>query len=158
MPQCSPIQNLPSKLQFMLLHFLNICFLYHPLPQTVLQFIHILGLTLPFPNTLIYQWSHRARITKPAKTSMNQINRKTLSRQNIDIESLKILFNKGKDVRTTVFSCVPIQPLLVLTKVTHNAVGDPWAAHVGKAGLLLPTQLLQPSPFPYSCPTPSFSF
>lgn len=125
MPQCSPIQNLPIKLQFILLHFLNICFLYHPLPQTALPFIHILGLTLPFPNTLIYRWSHHARIIKPAKTSMNQINQKRLSSQNIDTESLKTQFKKGKDARTTVFSYVPIQPVFMLTKVTHNAVGDP---------------------------------
>lgn len=58
MAQGSLIQTLPSKLQFMLLQFLNIRFLYHPLPQTALQFIHTLGLTVPFPNTLIYQCSH----------------------------------------------------------------------------------------------------
>lgn len=96
MPQGSPIQNLPSKLQFMLLQFLNICFLYHPLPQTALQFIHTLGLTLPFPSILIYQCSHHTRITKPAKTSMTQINQKGLSSQNIDTKSLKAQLTKAK--------------------------------------------------------------
>lgn len=96
MPQGSPIQNLPSKLQFMLLQFLNICFLYHPLPQTALQFIHTLGLTLPFPSILIYQCSHHTRITKPAKTSMTQINQKGLSSQNIDTKGLKTQLTKAK--------------------------------------------------------------
>lgn len=96
MPQGSLIQNRPSKLQLMLFQFLHIYFLYHPLPQTALQFIHTLGLTIPFPNTLIYQCSHHTRITRPAKTSMTQINQKWLSSQNIDTKSLKTQLTKAK--------------------------------------------------------------
>lgn len=110
MAQGSLIQNLPTKLQFMLLQFLNICFLYHPLLQTALQFIHTLGLTIPFPNTLIYQCSHHTRITKPAKTSMAQINQKGLSSQNWYWEPSNSV-NKGKAVRTSFLLCTHRAPL-----------------------------------------------
>lgn len=125
MPQCSPIQNLPGKLQSLLLHFLNTPFLCHPLPQTALQFIHTLGLTPPFPNTLIYQWSHHARITKPAERSVKQINKQRLRSHNIDTQSLKTRFNKGKDARTTV-SWAPIRPLLGMgTQRFRRCLGCP---------------------------------
>lgn len=55
------MQNLLSKLQLMLLHFLNLRFLCHQLPQTALQFMRILDLTPPFPNTLIMQGSSQQR-------------------------------------------------------------------------------------------------
>lgn len=64
----------------------------------------------PFP-----EHPHHARITKPAKRSVNQINKKRLSSQNIHTENLKTRFNKGKDDGTTVFSSASIQPLLVFT-------------------------------------------
>jgi len=93
-----------------------------------------------------------------AKRSMNQINQKRLSSHNIDTESLKTRFNKVKDARTAVFSCVPIWPLWVPMQAMHSAAGDPGAAHPGKAGLLPPAQPPEPSPFPQSCPALPFPF
>lgn len=72
---------------------------------------------------------------------MTQTNQKGLSSQNIDTKSLKTQLTKAK-LPEPVFSCVPTEPLLVLTKVIHSARGDAWADPAGKAHLLLPTQLL----------------
>lgn len=93
------------QLQVTLLHFFNIHFLCHP--QTALQFIHLLGLTPPFPNTLIYQWPHPAWITKPAKTStsLQRQARAKLSSHNVNTESLKTWFKKSKDARPPLPLC-----------------------------------------------------